>query len=305
VHVSVLASEVVALLEPSPGKVMLDGTAGAGGHAESLAERGARVVALDRDPRAARVARDRLARFGDRCQVLDRSFSEALQVASELSLPGFDGTLLDLGMSSLQLDAPERGFSFRFEGPLDMRMGDAGKTAAELLRDLSVSELADVLRDYGEEPFAGPIARAIKGAPHVETTAQLVALVEAAVPRRAWPKKIHVATKTFQALRMLVNDELGQLEVFLHDLPELLCVRGRAAIISFHSLEDRRVKTRFNDLGGRCRCPPKLPVCGCGARADFRRLTRKAIVAGSAEIAANPRARSAKLRAVEKLERAA
>ncbi len=304
-HVPVLADEVVALLEPRPGKVMLDGTLGTGGHAESLAERGAWVVALDRDPRAAMTARDRLARFGDRCQVFDRSFAEAGQVASELRLSGFDGALLDLGMSSMQLDAPERGFSFRFDGPLDMRMSDKGKTAAEWLRELSVPDLAQALRDHGEEPFAGPIARAIKRAGRMETTGDLVAAVESAVPRRAWPKKIHVATKTFQALRILVNDELGQLDAFLRDLPQLLRPLGRAAIISFHSLEDRRVKERFNDLGGRCRCPPKLPVCACGVKAEFRRLTRKAIVAGPAEIEANPRARSARLRAVEKLELAA
>jgi 16S rRNA (cytosine1402-N4)-methyltransferase len=304
-HVSVLLAEVIELLEPRPGKVMLDGTAGAGGHAESLAEHGARVIALDRDPRAAQVARDRLARFGDRCQVLDRSFAEAGHVANELGIEGFDGALLDLGMSSMQLDTPERGFSFRLDGPLDMRMGNAGKTAAELLRELSISDLARVLREFGEEPFAGPIAKAIKRASRMETTGDLVAAVESAVPRRAWPKKIHVATKTFQALRMAVNDEIGQLEGFLEDLPALLAPLGRAAIISFHSLEDRRVKERFAALGGRCRCPPKLPVCGCGARAEFRRLTRKAVVATPAEIAANPRARSAKLRAVEKLERAA
>jgi 16S rRNA (cytosine1402-N4)-methyltransferase len=304
-HVSVLAAEVVELLEPGPGKVMLDGTAGAGGHAESLAERGARVIALDRDPQAQRMARQRLAPFGDRCQVLNRSFAEALGVASELGLQGFDGTLLDLGLSSLQLDAPERGFSFRFGGPLDMRMGEAGTTAADLIRHLSVADLAQLLREYGEEPFARPIARAIKAATRMETTGDLVAAVESAVPRRAWPKKIHVATKTFQALRMAVNDEIGQLERFLADLPDLLAPLGRAAIISFHSLEDRRVKERFTELGGRCRCPPKLPVCACGARADFRRLTRKAVVAGPAEVAENPRSRSARLRAVEKLERAA
>jgi 16S rRNA (cytosine1402-N4)-methyltransferase len=139
----------------------------------------------------------------------------------------------------------------------------------------------------------------------MERTGDLVAAVESAVPRRAWPKKIHVATKTFQALRMAVNDELGQLDAFLADLPELLTPLGRAAIISFHSLEDRRVKQQFAELGGRCHCPPKLPVCACGARADFRNLTRKAVVAGPAEIDANPRARSARLRAIEKLERAA
>jgi 16S rRNA (cytosine1402-N4)-methyltransferase len=304
-HVSVLAVEVVELLEPRPGKVILDGTAGAGGHAESLAGSGAQVIALDRDPTAARMVRHRLARFGDRCQVLDRSFAEARSVASELGLKGFDGVLLDLGMSSFQLDTPERGFSFRLDGPLDMRMGDTGRTAADLLRERSVSDLARLLRELGEEPFAVPIARAIKRAGAMERTADLVAAVESAVPRRAWPKKIHVATKTFQALRMAVNDEVGQLEALLADLPDLLTPLGRAAIISFHSLEDRRVKQRFVELGGRCHCPPKLPVCACGARADFRRLTRKAVVAGPVEIEANPRARSARLRAIEKLEQAA
>ena len=303
-HRSVLLDEVIELLRPAPGLVVLDGTAGGGGHSLALAQRGARVVALDRDAAAVEAAALELRPFPESV-VLRERFGRATEVVKSLDLDGVDGALLDLGVSSVQFDRPERGFSFRASGPLDMRMGSEGESAGELLARLDEAELARLLRELGEEPFARPIARAIKRAARMETTIDLAEAVERAVPRRAWPERVHVATKTFQAIRLAVNQELEELDEFLSRLPELLRPRGRAAIISFHSLEDRRVKARFADLGGRCHCPPGLPVCGCGARATFRSLTRKAVRPGPDELARNPRARSAKLRAVEKLEEVA
>lgn len=303
-HQPVLLHEVVDLLAPRPGRVMLDGTAGGGGHAEALARGGARVVALDRDPAAVRATGERLRSYASAI-VVRRSFAEALEVVHSLGLSGVDGALLDLGVSSVQLDTPARGFSFQTDGPLDMRMGPEGETAAEFLARVDEAELSGVLRDYGEEPFHRRVAREIKASARLETTRDLVEAVQRAVPRKAWPKKIHVATRTFQAVRLAVNRELEALDAFLRELPDLLRPLGRAAIISFHSLEDRRVKERFREFQGACRCPPGLPTCVCGAKATFRLLTRKAVKASEAEIARNARARSARLRAVEKLEEAA
>ena len=211
-----------------------------------------------------------------------------------------DGLLLDLGVSCPQLDTPERGFSFQTEGPLDMRMGRTGETAAELIARLSEHELSALLRELGEEPFARPIARALKR-DLPTTTLAAVESIKGAVPRKAWRSKVHVATRTFQALRIAVNDELGELDRVLTALPRLLRIGGRAAVIAFHSLEDRAVKQAFRTLEGRCTCPPGLPVCACGARGTFRVLTRRAVQASDAEVERNPRARSARLRAVERV----
>ncbi len=304
VHEPVLASEVVELLRPGPGRLLLDGTLGGGGHAELLLERGARVIGLDRDPRAVAAARARLARFGEAFRAVRSDFRDAKNVLAALGIAGVDGALVDLGVSSPQLDAPERGFSFSRPGPLDMRMGQEGETLEELLRRVDERELARILREYGEEPFARPIARAVKRALEREErldTARLAEVVAGAIPRKAWPRRIHPATRTFQALRIAVNDELGALAAWLEGLPSLLAVGGRAAVISFHSLEDRMVKQRFRELARACTCPPDLPVCACGARASFAPVTRRAVTASPAEVAANPRARSAKLRAVEKI----
>ncbi|MHB8417417.1 MAG: 16S rRNA (cytosine(1402)-N(4))-methyltransferase RsmH [Myxococcales bacterium] len=303
-HLPVLLDEAVSALQPAPGKVVLDGTCGGGGHSAALAGRGARVVALDRDPAAVRATAERLAPFAGSL-ALRRSFADALQLLAELGLPGLDGALLDLGVSSVQLDSPERGFSFQADGPLDMRMGPEGETAAELLARIDEAALSQLLRDLGEEPFHRRIARSIRRADRMATTRDLALAVERAVPRKAWPKRIHVATRTFQAIRIAVNRELEALERFLRELPLLLLPLGRAAIISFHSLEDRLVKRRFAELQGACRCPPGLPRCACGAKATFRLLTRRAIQASEGEIARNPRARSARLRSVEKLQEAA
>ncbi len=303
-HEPVLATEVVALLAPSPGKLFLDGTLGGGGHAGLLLGEGARVIAIDKDPRAVAAAQARLARFGEAFRAVRADFRDAKAVLSALGIGAVDGALADLGVSSPQLDAAERGFSFSRPGPLDMRMGDEGESLADLLRRIDERELARILREYGEEPFARPIARAVKRAVDEGAaldTAGLAEVVAGAIPRRAWPRKIHPATRTFQALRIAVNDELGALAAWLDALPGMLAPGGRAAVISFHSLEDRMVKERFRALTQACTCPPELPVCVCGARAAFAALTRKPVVASDAEVGRNPRARSAKLRAVEKL----
>ncbi|WP_242345605.1 16S rRNA (cytosine(1402)-N(4))-methyltransferase RsmH [Anaeromyxobacter terrae] len=304
VHASVLAREVVEILRPEPGKLLLDGTLGGGGHSELLLERGARVIGLDKDPRALAAASARLARWGEAFRAVRADFRDAKNVLSALGLAGVDGALVDLGVSSPQLDQAERGFSFSRPGPLDMRMGDEGERLEDLLRRIDERELARILREYGEEPFARPIARAVKRA--VETdekldTARLADIVSKAIPRKAWPRRIHPATRTFQALRIAVNDELGALAAWLDGLPAMINLGGRAAAISFHSLEDRMVKERFRALTQACTCPPDLPVCACGARASFAAVTRKAIVPAEDEVAANARARSAKLRAVEKI----
>jgi 16S rRNA (cytosine1402-N4)-methyltransferase len=303
-HEPVLAREVVELLRPSPGRLFLDGTLGGGGHSGLLLEGGAHVIALDKDPRALAAASARLARFGEAFRAVRSDFRDAKNVLAALGISGVDGALVDLGVSSPQLDDPERGFSFSKAGPLDMRMGEEGETLGDLLRRIDERELARILKEYGEEPFARPIARAIKAAVAREEpldTGRLAELVAGAIPRKAWPKRIHPATRTFQALRIAVNDELGALAAWLDGLPALLNVGGRAAAIAFHSLEDRMVKERFRALTQACTCPPDLPVCACGARAAFAAVTRKAIQASEDEVAANPRARSARLRAVEKL----
>jgi 16S rRNA (cytosine1402-N4)-methyltransferase len=303
-HEPVLAREIVEVLRPQPGELFLDGTLGGGGHSGLLLEAGVQVIALDKDPRALAAASARLARFGEAFRAVRADFRDAKNVLAALGLSGVDGALVDLGVSSPQLDEAERGFSFQRAGPLDMRMGDQGETLADLLRRIDERELARILDEYGEEPFARPVARAIKAAVHREEaldTARLAEVVAGAIPRRAWPKRIHPATRTFQALRIAVNDELGALAAWLDGLPSLLNPGGRAAAISFHSLEDRMVKERFRALTQACTCPPDFPVCACGARAAFAAVTRKAVKASDEELARNPRARSARLRAVEKL----
>ncbi len=303
-HEPVLAREIVEVLRPAPGKLFLDGTLGGGGHTGLLLQEGARVIALDKDPRALAAATARLARFGEAFRAVRSDFRDAGAVLSALGIAAVDGALVDLGVSSPQLDDPGRGFSFSKAGPLDMRMGEEGETLAGLLRRIDVRELERILREYGEEPFARPVARAVKAAVDADAkldTARLAEVVAGAIPRRAWPKRIHPATRTFQALRIAVNDELGALAAWLDGLPSLLGAGGRAAAIAFHSLEDRMVKERFRALTQACTCPPDFPVCACGARARFTPVTRKAIQASDEEVARNPRARSARLRAVEKL----
>lgn len=305
-HEPVLADEMVAVLGPAPGKLLLDGTLGGGGHAERLLEKGARLIGLDRDPRALAAASARLARYGQAFRAVRADFRDAEATLRALGVAAVDGAFVDLGVSSAQLDDPGRGFSFQKPGPLDMRMSGEGETLADLLDRVDEGELVDILRRYGEEPFARPISRAVKRAVRREgarrlDTVRLAEIVARAIPRRAWPRRIHPATRTFQALRIAVNDELGALAAWLGSLAAVLGPGGRAAAISFHSLEDRLVKQAFRRLTRACTCPPDLPVCACGARATFAPVTRKAVRPSRAEALANPRARSARLRAVEKL----
>jgi 16S rRNA (cytosine1402-N4)-methyltransferase len=264
--------------------VIVDGTLGAGGHAEALLAQGAFVVGIDRDPQSLEAASKRLAPFAGRFSAIEGNYVNAQSLLAERGLLPVDGILLDLGISSVQLEESTRGFSFQVDGPLDMRMEPQGITAAELIRESDETSLGRILWELGEERFARAIARALKhSAP--QTTFEAVEAIKRAVPRRAWPKRIHVATRTFQALRIAVNRELEALEGFLASLPNLLKPGGVAAVISFHSLEDRRVKLRFREL----------------QEASFNLLTRKAIQASQTERRQNPRARSARLRAIERV----
>ena len=252
-----------------------------------------------------RAARERLARSGDRFVAEHANFRDARGVLDRLGVPEVDGALVDLGVSSPQLDAAERGFSFRAKGPLDMRMDPTrGQPLSALLDHWDERALARIVETLGEERFARRVARAIhraRRAGELEDTAQLADLVASAIPRKAWPREVHPATRTSQALRIAVNDELGALSAFVGDLPRIVARGGRAAAISFHSLEDRIVKQGFAKLATGCICPPQLPVCACGRVAQWKVVTRKPVQASEGEQRDNPRSRSARLRAVERL----
>lgn len=303
-----MAQEVLECLQPQSGELFLDGTVGGGGHARLILERSApdgRLIGLDRDRDALARAGEVLAPYGERVLLRHARFAEAAEVLADLEIEAVDGILLDLGVSSYQLDTPGRGFSFREDGPLDMRMDQGeGVTAAELLASLDETELARIFRELGEERHARRIARRIvevrETAP-LETTRQLAELVRNAVPGGRAPARIHPATRVFQALRIFVNAELDQVRAGLDAGLELLRPGGRMAVISFHSLEDRIVKHCFRDAAQGCICPPKLPCCHCGRTPQVEVLTRKGVRAGSEELDRNPRARSAVLRAVRKL----
>jgi len=307
-HQSVLLEETLDVLNPRRGGVFVDATLGMAGHTEAilLANPENVVIGLDQDADAVALATERLEPFADRVNIFHSSFSKLKGVLSKFGHEKVDGILADLGVSSLQLDNAQRGFSFRFDAPLDMRMdaSAAVPTAAELLETLSGEEIANIIYRFGEERFSRRIARRIierreAGNP-VTTTAELAELVERSV-RRSPKDKIHPATRTFQALRIAVNRETEVLEQFLVDAVDSLKTEGRLAIITFHSLEDRIVKQGFQRLSGKCQCPPKIPQCVCGARKEVEILTRKPTVPGEEELAANPRSRSAKLRAVKKI----
>ena len=303
-HASVLSREVLEHLAVRDHGVYVDGTLGGAGHAALLLDHlpNATLIGIDRDPTALAAAGARLAQFGDRARTVHGQFGD---IARLIDGP-VDGILLDLGVSSPQLDVAERGFSFAKTGPLDMRMDRTqGPTALDLLRDSSAESLAEIIADYGEERYAKKIARMIKEAirdERIATTTDLANLVAQAIPAVEQRKsKIHPATRTFQALRIAVNRELEQLERFLADFPDLLVPGGRCAIISFHSLEDRMVKQRFRDLAWTSSLPPRLAAeAGERVAAVCEPVTRKAIVAADDELARNPRARSARLRACER-----
>ena len=306
-HVPVLLEECLEGLAIRPGGIYLDGTAGGAGHSRAIASRldaaaGGRLVALDQDPDAVQTARQRLA--GLPATVVQINFRYAAQALADLGIPQIDGALLDLGVSSHQLDDAERGFSYRADAPLDMRMSQEGTSAADLVNTLPREELARILRDYGEEPYAWQIAGRIEEAraqAPIQTTLQLAGLVASAVPPAVRRKDKNPARRTFQALRIAVNGELDALSEGLDVIFNLLRPGGRFCIITFHSLEDRLVKQRFRQWATACTCPPELPVCVCGGKAKARLITRKPIEASAQEAEENRRSRSAKLRVIEKL----
>jgi 16S rRNA (cytosine1402-N4)-methyltransferase len=302
-HVSVLAREVIEFLKPEPGKRYLDGTLGGGGHTERLlieSSPDGLVLGLDRDDEALAAAQLHLSHFGARLLVRQASFAAAGEILTELRWRSVDGAILDLGVSSHHLDTPERGFSFRSSARLDMRMDRRQRLDAyEIVNRYSAAELERILKIYGEEPRARRIASAIAAARPIETTGGLAALIARAKGGRAGDR--HPATQSFQALRIAVNQELDHLESFLENGYELLAPGGRLAVISFHSLEDRLVKSAFRKWSRDCLCPPRAPACTCGWSRKAKLLTRKPVTPSAAECQSNPRARSAKLRVVERV----
>lgn len=306
-HVPVLLREAVDLLAPMPGGVYVDGTIGGGGHAAEILKRSAPdgiLIGLDQDDEAIRRCGMILAPFGSRVILRRANYRDLPSLLNELGHASVSGILLDLGISWFHLRSPERGFSFMLEGPLDMRMDRSRpRTAADLVNTLSRKELAEIIGEFGEESRAGAIARAIEQArarEPITTTAQLARIVSSVFPPYP-PRRIHPATLTFQALRIVVNDELGVLREGLDGMIPALAPGGRLAVISFHSLEDRIVKRTFAARAKGCTCPPKLPVCGCGKKPELRLLTSRPVTASPEEVEGNPAARSAKLRAAVKL----
>jgi len=302
-HVPVLYAAVLTHLALGPGDQVIDGTVGGGGHSFGLLDATApdgRLLGLDRDPEALARARERLAAYRHRITLVQSSFRELKAVARKYFRPPVDGVLLDLGVSTYQLASPERGFSFVKEGPLDMRFDPTqGPTAADLVNELPVQELANILYRFGEERKSRRIAQEIAAARPLQTTRQLADVIAKAVGGRR--ERIHPATRSFQALRIAVNDEMGALEDALPQAIDLLASGGRLAVISFHSLEDRIVKQFFRRESQDCICSPKQPVCTCDHRAQVRIITRRPVRPDEAEIEQNPRSRSARLRVVEKL----
>jgi 16S rRNA (cytosine1402-N4)-methyltransferase len=309
-HIPVMAEEVMSMLAPTPGSLHIDATLGGGGHTERILEAtdpDGRLLGLDADGAAiARVAGRLQPRFGDRLVLRQTNFRALATVAPEAGFAKVDGALFDLGLSSYQLADTDRGFGFRAGGPLDMRFDTSrGVPAAELLATLDATELAALFGRYGEEPRAGRIARAIVDARRtapVETAEELAALVErVAPPNPRQPRRTHPATRVFQALRIAVNEEMDALREGLAAALDLLRPGGRLVVLSYHSLEDRIVKRFFADERRGCVCPPELPVCVCGRNPRLRLVTRPSLTPSAAEVEANPRARSARLRAAERL----
>ncbi len=301
-HVPVMVGEVAVWLRPRPGACLVDATLGLGGHAAALlaAAPGTRLLGLDRDAAALALARERLRTAADRVVLRQARYSELGAILADVGWGGADGVLLDLGVSSLQLDDARRGFSFQREGPLDMRMDPAAAlSAAEVVNEWPEGELARIVAAYGEEPRARAVARAIVRARPLTTTTDLARVVGRVLGRGR--PGIDPATRTFQAIRIAVNDELGELERFLADGWTVLRPGGCLAVLAYHSLEDRRVKSAFRRWAADCLCPPRVPRCVCGWSAKVRVLTRRPLRPSDTEVARNPRARSARLRVVERL----
>jgi len=302
-HLPVMTDEAVAFLNCRSGGVYIDCTLGGGGHGLEILKASSpagRLIGIDRDADAVRQSRKTFANYLSRVSIVHSNFKRLKDLASERRIRDVDGILVDLGISSHQLDSAGRGFSLMKEGPLDMRMNqESGESAADLLKRLTVEELDSIFRDYGEERWSRRIAEFIKSGGEPETTLELAALVERAVPKKFYPKKIHVATRVFQALRIAVNEELASLDHFIEDAVSLLKKGGRLVMISFHSLEDRIVKNVFNSLAFSCLCPPDLPYCRCERKNLITIITKKPVVPTNEEIRNNPRARSAKMRVAE------
>jgi 16S rRNA (cytosine1402-N4)-methyltransferase len=305
VHEPVLLQEILEVLRHTrEDGILVDATVGLGGHSEALLREHPRLrlLAIDRDPEALEKSRERLRPFADRVTFSRGRHEELIDILKQHGIGEISGLLADLGVSSMQLDDARRGFSFRHDAPLDMRMGSEGVSAADLVRTLEEGDLARVLRDYGEEPMARRIARAIveaRSVAPIETTGRLAEVIRSV--KKSRPHEIDPSTLTFQALRIATNEELVGLEKFIDDAVSVLEREARMAVISFHSLEDRIVKQAFRRLEGECKCPPGMPVCGCGAVALVRVLTGRPVTASEEEISRNPRSRSAKLRVAEKL----
>ena len=305
-HIPVLLKEAVELLNCKKGGTYIDCTVGAGGHAERILELTSpdgKVVGIDQDEEILKIAGERLKRFGERIRLMHGNFSDIKGIMKDERA---DAILFDLGVSSYQLEDKERGFSFMSDAPLDMRMDKKAEiTAADIVNSASERELSDIIFKYGEERFAKRIASFIvkeRETKPVATTLQLSNIITKAVPARFHPRDIHPATRTFQALRIAVNHELEILERSLLDAVDILKPKGRMCVISFHSLEDRIVKRTFQRLEKGCVCPPKIPICQCGIKPSMKIITKKPVAPAEEEINANPRSRSAKLRAAEKLQ---
>ena len=306
-HKPVLLQECLDALAIKPDGIYVDGTLGRAGHSLEIVRRltTGRLIALDRDETALTAARQRLAAHMERVTLVHSNFSRLGAVLDELGVDAADGMLFDLGVSSPQLDDASRGFSYKQDAPLDMRMDESAPlTARMLVNTASYEELRRILYEYGEERFAPQIAKTICAARErkpVETTLELAELIRGAMPAKALREKQHPAKRSFQAIRIAVNDELGELEPMLDAAETQLKPGGRLAVITFHSLEDRIVKQKLKDLATGCICPPEFPVCVCGRKPKMRLVTRKPVVSGDGELTENPRARSAKLRVAEKI----
>lgn len=305
-HIPVLPQETLKFWHTKKGGLYLDATIGSGGHAKMLLEKDPEAVCLgfDQDPLILEFSEERLKQFNQRVRLFHSNYSKCLEILTRNNFSKVHGLLIDMGVSSYQLDDSARGFSFKKEGPLDMRMNpNLGETAEELIRRQSVKELAKIIRDFGEETFANQIAVNLKKLamnPSPLTTTRCAQVVADSIPVRRRTVHIHPATKTFQALRIAVNRELENLEIFLNCVPEIMERGGHFVAISFHSLEDRIIKNKLRKWNSHCQCPSDFPICVCGKRKEFSILTPKALAPTQDEIKKNPRSRSAKLRAAEK-----
>ena len=306
-HIPVLLNECIEGLDIKPDGIYLDGTLGRGGHSAEIARRlvSGRLIAIDRDTAAIEEAGAHLAQFKDRITLVRGNFADVGEILDGLGIEKVDGMLFDLGVSSPQLDEAARGFSYMQDAPLDMRMDkDAPLSAYDVVNSWTEQEIKRILREYGEERYSGKIAAAIeksRAEKPVETTLQLVDIIRSALPGAALREKQHPAKRTFQAIRIAVNDELGAVKKMMQDAPDRLNAGGRLCVISFHSLEDRIVKNGIAARERGCTCPKNFPVCVCGFRQTLKSVTRKPVVAGENELQENPRARSAKLRIAERI----